>query len=724
MKKDTINKIMTRYFALLLLMVVGVGEMWGQTDTDYSGVYYIKNNNNAKYYLCSSIVYYDGNHYSDSGYMPYLTTAQTLTIGEMEDAVWRIVKDESSDYYYMVHAFDGKYLTLNDDPTGNKDKARLRLHLQYAKDGDNSLFLITKSGTWYNISPKNDSDRSLNPAGDNYDSRAGTDNKTETVTGISGSKNVGGLVGLWGNSDAKSKWQFEALTEITATVSLADPTKVYTYDGTPHNPAVNVVANEETLDSDEYKVGYGNNINVGTATAIIIGFQEDNKIVYGTTTYIINQRPLTITAEAKSKTYGDADPELTYTPNGLVGTDAVTGVLTRDEGEDVGTYTINNALEAGNNYDVTYVPANLTITPKKVGVEWTNTELTYSGSEQTPSATATGLVNSDEVMVTVTGAQINVGTDYIATASSLTGTKAQNYLLPEGLTQSFTISPKSIADGTGVATDIDIRMTQVGDKVEVTYVKDGEKTLAENEDYTVEIQEQGDDNHVIITGIGNYCGTVQGLFVKSVFTKPTAATEAAAVYHASSDLASPEGITPYIVRKVNPSIGTIVITPIDYIPKDVPVLMLRTGETTGFLASPKEDETDEITAQTKNSNQLKVAPEGGVDVEAAQTYMFYNGEFVLTKKGKLSEGRFYLYNPNYSATPPAEAEQQGGGNAPSLSVLRFVIEEEPTGINDVRSKTAEVKGDWFTLDGRKLNGKPTRQGLYILNGHKTIIRNR
>ena len=50
--------------------------------------------------------------------------------------------------------------------------------------------------------------------------------------------------------------------------------------------------------------------------------------VNGTTkgTLTINQRPITVTADAKSKTYGDSDPALTYkvTSGNLVGSDAFT----------------------------------------------------------------------------------------------------------------------------------------------------------------------------------------------------------------------------------------------------------------------------------------------------------------------------------------------------------------------------------------------------------------
>ena len=29
---------------------------------------------------------------------------------------------------------------------------------------------------------------------------------------------------------------------------------------------------------------------------------------------------------------------------------------------------------------------------------------------------------------------------------------------------------------------------------------------------------------------------------------------------------------------------------------------------------------------------------------------------------------------------------------------------------------------WYTIDGRRLTGKPTRKGLYIINGRKLVIK--
>ena len=46
-----------------------------------------------------------------------------------------------------------------------------------------------------------------------------------------------------------------------------------------------------------------------------------------------------------------------------------------------------------------------------------------------------------------------------------------------------------------------------------------------------------------------------------------------------------------------------------------------------------------------------------------------------------------------------------------------------TGIEDIVIKDADALGDrWYTLDGRKLQGKPAQKGIYIQNGKKVIIK--
>jgi hypothetical protein len=91
----------------------------------------------------------------------------------------------------------------------------------------------------------------------------------------------------------------------------------------------------------------------------------------GSQTVTVNQRPITVTADAKTKVYGQADPALTYqiTSGSLVIGDAFTGALTRVAGENVNTYAIQKGtLALSDNYTLTYVGANLSITPRLITV--------------------------------------------------------------------------------------------------------------------------------------------------------------------------------------------------------------------------------------------------------------------------------------------------------------------------------------------------------------------
>jgi hypothetical protein len=48
---------------------------------------------------------------------------------------------------------------------------------------------------------------------------------------------------------------------------------------------------------------------------------------------------------------------------------------------------------------------------------------------------------------------------------------------------------------------------------------------------------------------------------------------------------------------------------------------------------------------------------------------------------------------------------------------------EVTGIGEIDTKTGDVTFDgWYTIDGVRLSGKPSKSGLYINNGRKVIIK--
>ncbi len=87
--------------------------------------------------------------------------------------------------------------------------------------------------------------------------------------------------------------------------------------------------------------------------------------------FSITQKQITVTADAgQTKVYGEADPLFTYsvTPDLATG-DSFSGELNRAAGEDIGVYAISlGTLTAGNNYDLSVVSSDFSITQKPITV--------------------------------------------------------------------------------------------------------------------------------------------------------------------------------------------------------------------------------------------------------------------------------------------------------------------------------------------------------------------
>ena len=159
-----------------------------------------------------------------------------------------------------------------------------------------------------------------------------------------------------------------------------------TYTGSAIEPTVVVTNGETTLTLDtDYTIEYSDNTNAGTATVTIKGKGNYSGTVEKTFTIV--PKPVTVTADNKTKEYGDDDPTLTATVEGLIGEDAIAYSLSRNEGEAVGTYDITPTGDAAQgNYAVTYINGTLTITPKPA--TYTITYELNGGTVSTDNSTA------------------------------------------------------------------------------------------------------------------------------------------------------------------------------------------------------------------------------------------------------------------------------------------------------------------------------------------------
>ncbi len=147
------------------------------------------------------------------------------------------------------------------------------------------------------------------------------------------------------------------------------------YDGQPHYPTVNVSPAEGT--TVEYSTDGGKTwttempsiTNVGEIHVLIRATNPAFDTVTAEVVLKITPRKVVVTAKSASKTEGDDDPEFEYTIEGVIDGFKIIFKITRKGGEEPGVYEgaiVPEGEEYQGNYVVEYVPADFTITPKKV----------------------------------------------------------------------------------------------------------------------------------------------------------------------------------------------------------------------------------------------------------------------------------------------------------------------------------------------------------------------
>ena len=200
------------------------------------------------------------------------------------------------------------------------------------------------------------------------------------------------------------------------------PTEGYVYDGTAHEPGVKcgetaLVKGTDYTVTFSHSNGSNNPVNAGTVTMTITGTGNYTGTV--TKTYIIDKAALTVTAENKTVTYGDAAPQYTAIGSGfkngetfadLDGT--LSFVCEYAQFSDKGTYTITPSGYESGNYEISYVSGTLTVNPKAITVTIANKTSVYGKAIAELTATDSGIVNNDSnvySLATTATSTANVG---------------------------------------------------------------------------------------------------------------------------------------------------------------------------------------------------------------------------------------------------------------------------------------------------------------------------
>ena len=186
--------------------------------------------------------------------------------------------------------------------------------------------------------------------------------------------------------------------------------------------------------------------------------------------------------------------------------------------------------------------------------------------------------------------------------------------------------------------------------------------------------------------------------IRSIVTSLFDGTNLWTSYVAQEDYAIPAGLEAYVISSLTET--SAVASQIDYIPQGVPILLKRNDATTNSF------DFTIGTGTAPTTNLLKVY-DTDKTVSNREGYILFKDEFVLVDEGTLPAGRVFL--------------PLNGGN--SANTRGIVIEGEgTTGIQNLVSDSEVSHGVWYDLQGRRIDGKPIKKGVYILNGRKVVVK--
>ena len=258
-------------------------------------------------------------------------------------------------------------------------------------------------------------------------------------------------------------------------------------------------------------------------------------------------------------------------------------------------------------------------------------------------------------------------------------------------------------------------------------------TLRKDIDYTVSYHENAEDDYtsvgehnVIITGIGYYAGidlnTTYTITRKVDFVTGTG--HYGTYYNADPvDLQKPEVSGDYtyvyMITQIDWTSDPVVIhlIQVNYFPHGVPCLLYLTNSTLSartFHLVKRED-----SALSVSSSPDFMGVPGNTTIETLLVgknaiYALKNDKFVRATGGTLPANRCYIARPTSDSPSTAPAYISIGGNSDDTTGI--TMEEENGKIENLFSP------DWYTMDGVKLNGMPTKKGIYLNNGRKVIIK--
>ena len=225
---------------------------------------------------------------------------------------------------------------------------------------------------------------SYNPYGETYVSAEGNQAPKETKIRLEVEKAAGKITSV---SDISATYTGESISQPTIE--------------TPSKGQVTVEYKAKDSADDTYTTKAPTNAGAYVAR-ITVAADGDYKAVTETIDFEISPKPVTITANPSSSTFGQADAELTYTIDGALENTPLTDItIERKPGENAGEYDIIVSQKKGSNpnYAITFVKGTYTVEPLNLEDVNVNVSLgkalTSNGKEQEQLVKEVTLLNED-----------------------------------------------------------------------------------------------------------------------------------------------------------------------------------------------------------------------------------------------------------------------------------------------------------------------------------------
>ena len=473
----------------------------------------------------------------------------------------------------------------------------------------------------------------------------------------------------------------------------------YTYDGTAKEPDVTLMDGEAVIAASEYTVGYANNINAGKATVTITDKEGGNYVVNGSTSFTISKVPSVITQEPQPLALDHTGEAQTLVVAGeaeggtmVYSLDGETFTAELPSGTDAGIYTVSYKVQGDNNHSDTEVfTLKSSITPAMAD---------ESGKE----------VDADFIEGEDGGIEVIINT------------------LPDNFWENTDAIPSTVSDENGNKYEVTLVSAEAFDNMPSDIIVVLPEGMSTTDPVPNVINGDGTCETLDLTNVSGLSLPIDVEAEKVVYDREV--TGESTTICLPYNLPVPENTTAYVLDNTD-SYGITLEKYEGVLEANQPyVLMMK--ETASARRRGGDDTSSVINLGTSNVTISHSAEEGSM---VKNNFTLCGTLHSMTHEEGL-EKKAYIMLPDNSwrmtaSSDPAMAKEQylapfqayllytGVGELEEISTS---IDSSTTGVQTARPNITQSPRDgWYDMNGRKLNGMPTRKGAYLHQGKVIIL---